>query len=101
MVSRPSALRHRPALRLRTRLRADAHVHYRRLEHPRCDPVRAHARQRRILITAIRLPSKEMAYVLAPGPGCRMISAECLTVILISLEALSLCSFSGQTLSSR
>ena len=49
MVSRSSALRHGPTLRFRPRFRADAHVHHRRVEYPRCDSLRSNARQRRIL----------------------------------------------------
>src|SRR5438270_12694170 len=49
MVSRSPPLRHRPARRFRSLLRADAHVCYRCFEHPRCDSLRTHARQRGVL----------------------------------------------------
>src|SRR5439155_27216196 len=49
MVSRSSALWNRGTLRVRPRLRANAHVHHRLAKPSGCHPVRSHARQRRVL----------------------------------------------------
>ena len=49
VVSRPAPLRHRAARGLRPRLRAHADVRDRRRQHPRCHPLRPHARHRGIL----------------------------------------------------
>ena len=54
VVPRPAPLRHRAARRLRPRLRADDHLRHRHGQHPRRDPVPAHAGQRRVLIRAKR-----------------------------------------------
>ena len=58
LVPRPPPLRHRPPRRLRPRLRADDRLRHRHGQHPRRDPVPAHAGQRRVLI-ASTVPVRE------------------------------------------
>ena len=52
VVPRPAPLRHRAARRLRPGLRADDHLRDRHGQHPRRDPVPAHAGERGVLTQA-------------------------------------------------
>ena len=64
VVSRPAALRHRAARRLRPGAGAGAAVRHRHGEHPRRDPLPPHARQRGVLRGASR-HSVQQAVILA------------------------------------
>ena len=55
VVPRPAPLRHGPARGLRPGLRADDHVRDGHAEHPRRDPVPAHAEERGFLTTALHV----------------------------------------------